>query len=132
LSGKYFAGRRQILFAIGGIFLGRQKDKQIWVGTKNGDFSAQSAYHLAKGSVEAENGSSFNNDHVKALWRVVWGVKVPRVVQHFLWKACNNILPTKENQHKRVNTADSLCPLCKKETETVSHIIWSCESAKDV
>jgi hypothetical protein len=97
LSGKYFAGRRQILFAIGGIFLGRQKDKQIWVGTKNGDFSAQSAYHLAKGSVEAEKGSSFNNDHVKALWRVVWGVKVPRVVQHFLWKACNNILPTKEN-----------------------------------
>ena len=29
-------------------------------------------------------------------------------------------------------TVDALCPVCGLETETVSHILWSCESAKDV
>jgi hypothetical protein len=57
---------------------------------------------------------------------------VSRVVQHFLWKACNNNLPTKENLYKRRITEDSLCPLCKTTTETIGHIIWSCESSKDI
>jgi hypothetical protein len=57
---------------------------------------------------------------------------VSKVVQHFLWKACNNILPTKENLYKKRITEDSLCPLYNSVTETVGHILWSCESSKDV
>jgi hypothetical protein len=57
---------------------------------------------------------------------------VSRVVQHFLWKACNNILPTKENLYKRRIIEDSLCPICNNAIETVGHILWSCESSKDV
>jgi hypothetical protein len=53
-------------------------------------------------------------------------------VHHFLWKACNDILPTKEKLHERGITTDALCPVCGLETETVSHILWSCESAKDM
>jgi hypothetical protein len=115
-----------------GICPGRQKDKLIWVGTKNGDFSVRSAYHLPKRHGEMEEGSGSTGESGKSLWNSLWRVKVPKVVQHFLWKACNNILPTKEKLHKRGITDDPLCPLCKSETETVGHIIWSCESSKDV
>ena len=111
---------------------GRQPDKLIWVGTKNGRFSIRSAYHMAKRHEEVEEGSCSNRDSDKAFWNMIWRIKVPRAVQHFLWKACNNILSTKENLYKRRITEDSLCPLCQNATETVSHILWSCESSKDV
>jgi hypothetical protein len=115
-----------------GICPGRQKDKLIWAGTKNGCFSVRSAYHLAKSYGEAEVGSCSNGDKEKVFWNMIWRIPVSRVVQHFLWKACNNILPTKENLYKKRITEDSLCPVCKSEIETVGHILWSCESSKDV
>jgi hypothetical protein len=56
----------------------------------------------------------------------------PKVVQTFLWKACQNILPTKENLYRRHITQDSLCPICGREDETHVHIMWNCLSARDV
>jgi hypothetical protein len=111
---------------------GRQEDKQIWVGSKNGLFTARGAYHLAKESEEADDGCCSFTDHTRGLWKLVWGLKVSRVVQHFLWRACNDILPTKEKLHRRGITADALCPICGLEPETIIHILWNCESAKDV
>jgi ribonuclease HI len=111
---------------------GRQEDKQIWVGSKNGLFTVRSAYHLAKESEEADDGCCSFTDHTRGLWKLVWGLKVSRVVQHFLWRACNDILPTKEKLHRRGITADALCPICGLEPETIIHILWNCESAKDV
>jgi hypothetical protein len=38
----------------------QQSDRQVWVGTMNGEFSVKSAYHLAKSSAEGVNGSCSN------------------------------------------------------------------------
>jgi hypothetical protein len=111
---------------------GRQEDKLIWVGSKNGIFSVHSAYHLAKESDEVERGCCSFSDRTRGLWKVVWSLKVSKVIHHFLWKACNGILPTKEKLHRRGIPSDALCPVCGLETEIVSHILWSCESTKDV
>jgi hypothetical protein len=54
------------------------------------------------------------------------------VVSNFLWKACNGILPTMVNLHKKGISDDSLCPICRREEESVGHIIWNCPSARDV
>lgn len=54
------------------------------------------------------------------------------MVRVFLWKACSNILPTKLNLEKRSVVEDSLCPICRLEGESVEHILWTCESARDV
>jgi hypothetical protein len=62
----------------------------------------------------------------------VWNIKGPPVVKLFLWKACNNILATNENLHKRRVVTTPLCTICGLETETVGHILWSCPSARDV
>ena len=59
-------------------------------------------------------------------------MKVPRVVSLFLWQACNNVLPTKENLFKRKITDDPLCTVCLMEVETAGHALWSCTAARDV
>jgi hypothetical protein len=54
------------------------------------------------------------------------------VIKLFLWKACRNVLATKENLLRRIIIYDPLCPICELENESVGHILWSCGSAKDV
>jgi hypothetical protein len=54
------------------------------------------------------------------------------VIQLFLWKACNNILLTKGNLSRRVVTQDDKCPICKLDTKTIRHNLWSCQATKDV
>jgi hypothetical protein len=86
-------------------------------------------YHRSE---EVENGCCSSTDQLKGLWQAVWSIKIPRVVQHFLWKACNDILPIKERLYRKGTTTDDLCPICGREMEIVSHVIWSCQSARDV
>lgn len=54
------------------------------------------------------------------------------MVKTFLWKACSDILPTKELLFRRHVTLDPLCPICGLESETIGHILWNCPSANDV
>jgi hypothetical protein len=75
----------------------RQKDQLRWIGTKNGEFSVRSVYHLAKDSVDGSRESCSNEEPMTNLWRTMWRIRGHRVVKTFLWKACSNILPTKEN-----------------------------------
>ena len=74
-----------------------QPDQLMWVGSKNGDYSVRSAYHWLKGRRELEDGCCSSNNSLGNLWRDIWNLWVPRAVALFLWKACTNILPTKEN-----------------------------------
>jgi hypothetical protein len=49
-----------------------------------------------------------------------------------MWKACQNILPTKDNLVKRKIIQDPLCLICGLESKTSFHILWDCPSARDV
>jgi ribonuclease HI len=50
----------------------------------------------------------------------------------FLWRACSNILPTKDNLLKRGVVNEDLCLFCTRERETVLHTLWECPATKDV
>lgn len=76
----------------------------------------------AQGSSSCSPDSSF-------VWKFMWQLKVPRTVQLFLWRGCNDILPTKEKLFKRKIIDDPLCPLCGKEPETSGHFFWRCEAS---
>lgn len=45
----------------------RGKDGLAWAGTKNGQFTVRSAYHLAKESFEKVEGSSSNTHEIQLL-----------------------------------------------------------------
>jgi ribonuclease HI len=66
------------------------------------------------------------------LWKNIWGLRIPNSIKMFLWQACQNILPTKDNLSKRGMDLDPMCMFCNSEQETVLHILWECPSAMDV
>ena len=49
-----------------------------------------------------------------------------------LWRALHDILRTKENLRRRKILQDPSCPVCGLEPETISHILWQCQSTRDV
>jgi hypothetical protein len=99
------------------------EDKLVWAHTKNGEYSVKSGYHLAKERFEADQGSCSNRDRNKSLWRDIWNIRVPNATKIFLWKACADILPTKQRLFQKHVTDDPLCPICNLATETVGHIL---------
>jgi ribonuclease HI len=109
-----------------------RQDQLVWMGTKQGEYTVRSAYHMVKENGLQDEGSCSNAPLIARIWKGVWRVKCARVVKMFLWQACNDILPTKERLFKRHITDDPLCPICGLATETTAHILWSCPSAKDV
>ena len=105
----------------------------VWSENKSGKFTIRSAYRLAQldrggeGRAECSNPTS-----VKRIWRGVWSMDLLNKVKHFAWKACKNILATKENLWKRKITRDGVCEGYKKEIESTGHLFWTCQKAKEV
>jgi hypothetical protein len=108
------------------------RDRLIWRGTVNGEFSVRSAYHMEMEWHENQKGSTSNPGDVEEIWKTVWKLKVPNAVKMFIWKAGHNILPTKANLLRRGVIKEAMCPICLRETETVEHILWECASSNDV
>ena len=57
---------------------------------------------------------------------------VPNVEKNFLWHACNDILPTRENLCQRKVIAKGTCPMCDHAVESAFHCLWQCPAAVDV
>jgi hypothetical protein len=75
--------------------------------------------------------SSRGKEH-NIFWKILWSLQVPNSTKVFLWRACNNILPTKENLLKKEEVNDDLCLICNRDQETAQHVLWECPSAADV
>jgi hypothetical protein len=68
----------------------------------------------------------------KEMWGDLWRLPFPNAEKNFLWRACQEILPTKVNLYKRKVVGDPLCPICCLEEETCFHILWDCPSTRDI
>ncbi|KAK7819526.1 hypothetical protein CFP56_040187 [Quercus suber] len=53
-------------------------------------------------------------------------------IKLFTWKASRDILASKENLAKRKITLDGVCEFCGNAVETIGHILWFCDHAKEV
>ncbi|KAL4627161.1 hypothetical protein ACB092_05G147900 [Castanea dentata] len=109
------------------------RDKIEWVENRNVRFSVRSAYKVAKeGGLDVEVVSCSSPSKLKRVWKGLWGMNIPNKVKHFAWKACRNILATKQNLRKKNITKDDICDYCRAYVETISHLFWQCEHAKDI
>jgi hypothetical protein len=68
--------------------------------------------------------SGFGPNQDNNPWQNVWKRKVPNVVKMFLWRALNDLLPTKDNLYRKGVLKESSCPVCGVEEETVFHAIF--------
>ena len=74
---------------------------------------------------------SMTREH-SLVWNKIWSLNVPSKVRTFLWRACSNYLPTRDNLHWRRVSVESHCKICHHSSETVSHILWECPLARNV
>ena len=81
----------------------------VWAGDKKGNFTVRSAYRLAH-DIEAEGSNSGCSD--PSMMQGVWSLNVPNKIKHFVWKACNGILPTQESLYRRKITESKICEAC--------------------
>ena len=69
----------------------------------------------------------WSNPHPQhLLWRGVWTLRTPNKVKHFIWRACNNSLPTMDNLFHRQIMASDHCNICKTYPEDILHVVWGC------
>jgi hypothetical protein len=105
---------------------GLPKDRLICMGTKNGDFTVRSAYHLSKELKEREGEQCSSGEKGEEIWKVLWAMEVPNTVKLFCWRACNNLLPTKTNLFFKKVVDNMKCPCCEADDETIIHALWEC------
>ena len=71
-------------------------------------------------------GTMLDDSNLRKFWKYLWRFNVPHKVRHFTWRACKDILPTKENLVKTKVLVDSCCEECQVEVESSSHLFWEC------
>ena len=109
------------------------EDRQVWAPTANGHFNVKSAYKLVvEMNIGAAYGVVSNDINFRKFWKYIWKVNVPYKVHHFTWRACNNILPTKDNLVRRKVLSDSCCDECKAKVESSGHLFWACPRTRDI
>jgi hypothetical protein len=109
-----------------------QDDKLIWKGTASGVFSVKSAYYLQKELAAVHMAEGFDRGQNSEVWRTIWKLPIPNVKKNFFWRACHESLPTRDNLCRRKVINDPKCPICETKVESTFHILWQCQSVKDV
>ena len=95
------------------------QDTLIWKENKAHEFSVRTTYQVAlrlKNTSAAEHSSARVHG---VTWTKIWKLKVPPKVRTFLWRACPNCLPTRDNLSRKVQV-EAICEFCRQEPETVT------------
>ena len=53
-------------------------------------------------------------------------MQAPPKIKNFLWRACRNVLPTKQALMRRKILEDLICERCKRVVRDSVHALWSC------
>ena len=108
-------------------------DKQVWAPTHNGIFTVRSAYQLAMEVSSAESvGGMSDTSQLRRFWKYLWSCNIPHKIRHFAWRACKEVLPTKENLVRRKVLLDGACDECNLEVESLAHLFWRCQHASEI
>jgi hypothetical protein len=75
-----------------------------------------------------QSSSSISPDN-SLIWDTIWSMKLPRVIQMFIWRAFSEILPTMEKLYFQKVVNDPLCLICRLEVESSAHVIWRCPAS---
>ncbi|XP_024190432.1 uncharacterized protein LOC112194424 [Rosa chinensis] len=109
------------------------QDRLCWIPEKRGLFTVKSAYWIARqhviGNVLA---SSSTGDPFQMLWKCLWKAKIPGKVQICVWRAVNNLLPTREQLLKKGYDGELGCIVCNHKVESIAHLFCKCPTALQI
>jgi hypothetical protein len=99
--------------------LGGGADKIWWVPNRKEKFEVKSFYFILNSSI------SFHFP-----WKSIWRTKAPSRVAFFVWSAALGKILTLDNLRKKNMVLVNRCGICKKEEESIDHLLLHCESAQ--
>ena len=108
------------------------RDRPVWKENRSQKFSVKSAYQVAQRMRELDRVEHSGTVADRGVWRQLWSLNVPPKVQMFVWRACSNILPTRDNLHCRKINIDPWCEFCCQQLEYAAHFLWECPFARNV
>ncbi|RID46976.1 hypothetical protein BRARA_I03610, partial [Brassica rapa] len=68
----------------------------------------------------------------KQLWSNLWKTKAPPKLKHFLWRMNSGALAVKAQLITRGIPLDATCSLCGLSSENICHVLFHCQTAKQV
>ncbi|KAK9997768.1 hypothetical protein SO802_017371 [Lithocarpus litseifolius] len=80
----------------------------------------------------SNNAGSSIPDNQKKFWSSIWQLQVPNKIMHFVWRLCNNALPTLVNLHRRHIVPSPSCAQCHNFPKDSLHTVWYCEAITSV
>ncbi|KAL7241533.1 hypothetical protein ACSBR1_014181 [Camellia fascicularis] len=110
-------------------------DLLIWHHNPSGVYSVKSGYALAKQICHNSNGPSKPSGSLilgTDFWNSIWALDIPPKIRHFWWRVCHNLLATKLGLFRRKCAASGECPICRKDDESVEHLLFECPWTKAV
>ena len=69
---------------------------------------------------------SVEDEHEKHLRMGIWLLHLPNKVKNFMWRACQNSLPTKQNLVRRIVITDPHCDRCCVAAKNIILALWLC------
>ena len=99
--------------------LGGRADKIWWVPSRKGKFEVRSFYNIL-----------ISNVSFPFLWKSIWHTKAPPMVAFFVWSAALVKILTLDNLRKKIMVLINWCGMCKKDEESIDHLLLHCECAQ--
>lgn len=84
-----------------------------WVHNYDGFYFVKSGYRILQQT---------HTYHRVLVWNALWNLNIPPKVKHFVWRACQDCLPTCCNLVSNGVNVDIFCPLCESTCESTTHI----------
>ena len=99
------------------------RDTLVWKETKSHTFLVKSAYQVVVRMKEQIQVKHSTTQVDRAIWKKIWSLKGTPKVWTFIWRACSNILPTRDNLHRQKLQVEPRCELCCHQHKTVGHLL---------
>uniref|UniRef100_A0A803MVM2 Prohibitin n=1 Tax=Chenopodium quinoa TaxID=63459 RepID=A0A803MVM2_CHEQI len=96
-------------------------DKMFWWPTKDGVYRVKSGYWFAK-----QNGFDASSNTEDLTWKIVWNLKAPPKLCHFLWRACKGFLAVRQRLYHRYIISDMRCTICETENVSKEELLTVC------
>ncbi|KAG2288502.1 hypothetical protein Bca52824_048106 [Brassica carinata] len=107
-------------------------DSLVWGFSRSGFYDSKSGYKLLESIQELQSPAPQPLPPLeKKLWSDLWKTKTSPKLRHFLWRALSGALAVKERLRSRGINLDTTCPLCGLHQETICHVLFTCDVAKE-
>jgi len=101
-----------------------EEDTLVWQGNKLGKYTVKSGYNkiCAYNTTTDQHRASTSFQPPQSLWTKIWKLSIPPKMRIFIWSACHNAIPTRENLYKQKVLPHPICTLCNNQVKTTEHL----------